>query len=162
MVAPSGLVSLIGGKWTTSRLMAEDTINQAAMVGELPARPSPTKNLRLHGWCETSDDKLKLAEYGTDAKELLALCENAGDKLLHPRLPYRIGQVHWAVRQEMARTVEDVLSRRLRALPLDTQAAIEMAPQVEQIMAAELGRDEDWKKQQVSNFCELAQHYLFK
>jgi glycerol-3-phosphate dehydrogenase len=162
VVAPSGLVSLIGGKWTTSRLMAEDTVNQAAMVGGLAARSSPTTTLRLHGWRETGDDKPELMEYGSDATELLALCENDGNKLLHLRLPYSTCQVIWAVRQEMARTLEDVLSRRLRALPLDARAAIEMAPQVAHIMATELGRDEDWKKQQVLKFSELARPYLFK
>lgn len=162
VIAPSGLVSLLGGKWTTSRLMAEDAVNQAAVVGGLAARLSPTKTLRLHGWRETSDDKPALAEYGSDAKELIALCESSGDKRLHQRLPYCAGQVVWAVRQEMARTVEDVLSRRLRALPLDAQAALEMAPQVARVMAAELRRDEDWEKQQVSVFWKLALHYLFQ
>jgi glycerol-3-phosphate dehydrogenase len=162
VVASSGLVSLIGGKWTTSRLMAEETVNQAAMVGGLAARSSPTTTLRLHGWRETGDDKPKLMEYGSDATELLALCENDGNKLLHLRMPYSTGQVIWAVRQEMARTLEDVLSRRLRALPLDARVAIEMAPQVAHIMATELGRDEDWKKQQVLKFSELARPYLFK
>ena len=160
VVAPSGLVSLIGGKWTTSRLMAEDTMNQVAAVGGLPARPSPTKTLRLHGWCETGNSEL--AEYGSDAGELLTTCKNVGNELLHPRLPYRVGQVYWAVRQEMARTVEDVLSRRLRALPLDAHAASEMAAPVAHIMAAELGRDQAWEEQQVTDFCKLAQNYLFK
>ncbi|HZF02168.1 MAG TPA: glycerol-3-phosphate dehydrogenase/oxidase [Methylomirabilota bacterium] len=158
VVAPSGLVSIIGGKWTTCRLMAEDTVNQAAAIGGLIAKPSPTKNLRLYGWREMSNSEL--AEYGSDAEELLALCKNVGNELLHPRLPYRVGQIHWAVRREMARTVEDVLSRRIRALPLDAKAAIEMAPQVARIMAAELGRDETWEKQQVSHFQELAKQYL--
>ena len=162
VVAPSGLVSLFGGKWTTSRLMAEDTVNHAAAVGGLAAQSSPTKTLRLHGWCEPDGSKPELAEYGTDAGELTALCQKMGDKLLHPRLPCRVGQVHWAVRQEMARTVEDVLSRRLRALVLDARAAIEMAPQVARIMAAELGRDAAWEKQQASDFQKLAQHYLFQ
>ena len=162
VAAPSGLVSLLGGKWTTSRLMAEDAVDQAAAVGGLATRMSPTRNLRLHGWREAGDGKPELAEYGSDAEELLAVCEIAAEQLLHPRLPYSAGQVLWAVRQEMARTVEDVLSRRLRALPLDAQAAIEMAPPVARLMAAELGRDEAWKKQQVSDFQKLALHYLFK
>jgi glycerol-3-phosphate dehydrogenase len=162
VIAPSGLVSIIGGKWTTSRLMAEDTVNQAAAVGGLEARLSPTKTLRLHGWREAADNKPELAEYGADAEELMAVCKMDGDTLLHPRLPCRVGQVHWAVRQEMARTVEDVLSRRLRALMLDARAAIEMAPQVAHILAAELGRDEGWEKQQVSDFRGLAGHYLFQ
>jgi glycerol-3-phosphate dehydrogenase len=162
VVALSGLVSLVGGKWTTSRLMAEDTVNQAARIGGLATRSSPTRTLRLHGWRKTDNDKPELAEYGSDAEELIALGETVGEKLLHPRLPYCVRQVHWAVRQEMARTVEDVLSRRLRALPLDAQAAMEMAPQVARILAVELGRDEDWERQQVSNFRKLALHYLFK
>jgi glycerol-3-phosphate dehydrogenase len=162
VVEPSGLVSLIGGKWTTSRLMAEDAMNQAAASGGLTERPSSTKTLRLHAWREPGDGDPLLAEYGADAEELLALCETAGDKPLHPRLPYCVGQVHWAVRQEMARTLEDVLSRRLRALVLDARAAIEIAPRVAHIMAAELGRDEDWEKQQVADFRALALHCLFK
>ncbi len=160
VITPSGLVSLIGGKWTTSRLMAEDTVNQAAVVGGLPARPSPTKTLRLHGWCEAGSGKPGLIEYGADAGELEAMCKDNGDKLLHSRLPCRAGQALWAVRHEMARTVEDVLSRRLRALMLDARAAVEMAPQVARIMATELGRDEAWEKQQVSDFSKLAMHYL--
>lgn len=159
VIAPSGLVSLLGGKWTTSRLMAEDTVNQAAVIGGLEARPSPTKTLRLHGWSDASGVKPELAEYGSDAEAVVAVSKQAGDKLLHPRLPYRVGQVHWAVRQEMARTVEDVLSRRLRALPLDARAVSEMAPEVAHILAAELGRDDAWKKSQVAAFQKLAQQY---
>ena len=162
MVASSGLVSLIGGKWTTSRLMAEDTVNHAAATGGLAPRLSLTKTLRLHGWREAGNDKPKLAEYGSDAGELLAICERTGDKTLHPHLSYCAGQVVWAVRREMARTIEDVLSRRLRALPLDARAAVEMAPQVAHIMALALGRDEDWEKQQMSNFRELALRHLLK
>jgi glycerol-3-phosphate dehydrogenase len=162
VVASSGLVSIIGGKWTTSRLMAEDTVNRVAMIGGLAARSSPTKTLRLHGWHEAGNDKPDLAEYGSDAGELLALCESAGDKPLHPHLPYRAGQVVWGVRREMARTIEDVLSRRLRALPLDARAAAEMAPRVAHIMALELGRNEDWEKQQVTNFQELALRHMLK
>lgn len=162
VVAPSGLVSLIGGKWTTSRLMAEDAVNHAADVGGLAARVSPTKTLRLHGWRDAGDGQPELAEYGSDAEALIALGEDVGGKPLHPRLPYCVSQVYWAARHEMARTVEDVLSRRLRALPLDAQAAIEMAPQVAHILAAELGHDEDWARRQVLEFRELALRYLFK
>jgi glycerol-3-phosphate dehydrogenase len=162
ITSPSGLVSLIGGKWTTSRLMAEETVNQAAIAGGLAARPSPTKKLRLHGWREAGDGQPELAEYGSEAEEIIALGEVVGDKPLHPRLPYCLGQVLWAVRREMARTVEDVLSRRLRALPLDAQAAMDMAPQVAHVLAAELGRDAGWEQQQVANFRELALHYLFQ
>lgn len=162
VVAPSGLVSLLGGKWTTCRLMAEDAVNHAAVVGGLAARVSPTKTLRLHGWRDAGDGSPELAEYGSDAERLIALGEAVGGKPLHPRLPYCASQVYWAARHEMARTVADVLSRRLRALPLDARAASEMAPQVARILAAELGRDENWERRQVLEFRELALHYLFQ
>jgi len=122
----------------------------------LPAPRSKTRALRLHGWREQAD--AEFATYGADADHVSALCQ--GDGRLHPRLPYRGGEIRWAVRHEMARTVEDVLSRRLRALLLDARAAIDMAPLVAKIMAEELGRDEAWQRQQVADFQALAKSYL--
>ena len=156
VVSASGLVSIIGGKWTTARQMAEDTIDRAVGIGGLPAKPSRTKDLRLHGWREKNDGEF--SAYGTDADAVAALCKH--DQPLHPRLSYRAGQVRWAVRHEMARTVEDVLSRRLRALLLDAKAAEDMAPAVAKIIAEELGRDEAWQKQQTGDFQALAKQYL--
>ena len=79
---------------------------------------------------------------------------------LHPRLPYRRGQVVWAARHEMARTVEDVLARRTRALLLDARAEIEAAPVVARLMAAELGRDGAWATAQVEAYTAIAQGYV--
>lgn len=163
IVTPSGLVSLIGGKWTTSRQMGEDAVNQAAKTGGLTEQPSSTKNLRLHGWCEPVHINPDLAEYGSDAEAVLAVAKSPGDnRPLHPRLPCSASQVIWAARNEMARTVEDVLSRRMRALLLDAQAASDMAAQTAQLLADELGRDKTWQEQQVRSFRDLAQCYLFK
>jgi glycerol-3-phosphate dehydrogenase len=81
-------------------------------------------------------------------------------QLLHPRLPYRAGQVIWAVREEMARTVEDVLSRRTRALLLNARASIEAADYVAGLMAGELGWDESRKQQQVQSYRSLASQYV--
>jgi glycerol-3-phosphate dehydrogenase len=160
IVSPSGLVNLIGGKWTTGRNMAEDTINHAAKIGGLTPPPSATKQLRLHGWCEPETCPPHLAVYGADAAALLAAGAGAGSQPLHPRLPCSAAQVVWAARHEMARTVEDVLSRRTRALLLDARAAAEMAPPVARLLARELGRDEAWETRQVLNFRELAGQYL--
>jgi glycerol-3-phosphate dehydrogenase len=162
VVSPSGLVTITGGKWTTYRQMAEDTVNRAAAFGSLPARPSPTHDLKLHGWEETIKREAIFSEYGADALALCALCESTADGTapLHPRLPYRMGQVRWAVRREMARTLEDTLSRRLRVLPVDAQASLEAATQVAGLMAAELGRDATWESQQVSKYRELVSGYL--
>jgi glycerol-3-phosphate dehydrogenase len=70
------------------------------------------------------------------------------------------GEVVWAVRHEMARTIEDFLSRRTRALVLDARASIEMASQVAELMAKELGRNKAWKDQQIGNYKKLAKGYL--
>jgi glycerol-3-phosphate dehydrogenase len=75
-------------------------------------------------------------------------------------LPYRTGEVVWAARHEAARSVEDVLARRTRALFLDARASIEAAPQVAALLATELQRDRAWPERQVSQFRELAEGYL--
>jgi glycerol-3-phosphate dehydrogenase len=79
---------------------------------------------------------------------------------LHPALPYCGAEVIWAARTEMARTVEDVLARRTRALFLNARAAIEMAPATARLLAAELGQDEKWEADQVHEFRTLAAGYV--
>jgi glycerol-3-phosphate dehydrogenase len=162
LVSKSGLVTITGGKWTTYRKMAEDTINQAAVVGELEERPPATAELKLHGWTAKVDVKDHLGVYGARASELQDLMrqEPALNKPVHPSLPYFGAEVVWTARHEMARTVEDVLSRRLRALLLDTRASIEAAPQVAALMAREMGRDEAWQEREIAAFTRLAESYL--
>lgn len=164
LVSGSGLVTVTGGKWTTYRKMAEDTVNVAAGVAGLPKRPSPTVDLPLHGRpaLEQADVPARLGAYGTEAVALLTLARvhPAGATPLHPRLELTPAEVIWAVREEMARTVEDVLARRTRALLLDARAAAECAPAVAGLMAAELGRDPRWQKDQVLAFRALAEGYL--
>jgi len=162
LVSPSGLTSVAGGKWTTYRQMGEDTVNLAARAAGLPTRPSRTGKLQLHGWTAEFDATSHWRVYGADRPRLLALLrENPGwNEPLHPRLPYCAGEVIWAVRHEMARTVEDTLSRRTRALMLDARASAQIAPKVAALMAGELGRDEQWIKEQVNAFQTLADGYL--
>lgn len=159
-VSRSGLVTITGGKWTTFRQMAEETIDRAAVVGGLPARPSVTRDLRLHGWCGNAEEPF--SNFGSDAPAVRECCRSIadGDAPLHPRLPYRLGEVLWAVRHEMARSLEDVLSRRLRALPLDARASLEIAPRVARLVALELGCDAAWEQGEVSKFSALAQGCL--
>ncbi|MGN6511403.1 MAG: glycerol-3-phosphate dehydrogenase C-terminal domain-containing protein, partial [Chitinophaga sp.] len=68
-------------------------------------------------------------------------------------------QVLWAVRTEMAHTVEDVLARRTRALFLDSEEALRIAPKVAAIMAQETGKDRQWEEEQVRSFHDLARTY---
>jgi len=159
---PSGLVTITGGKWTTYRKMAEDTIDEAAKIGKLDEQESVTENIRLHGWTKDSNNDNPFANYGSNAQELLKIADEREDwdQPIHSQLPYTPAEVVWAARNEMARTVEDVLARRTRALLLDARASIEMAEPVADLLAAELGRDEEWKKQQVSAYKELAKGYI--
>jgi glycerol-3-phosphate dehydrogenase len=149
-VAASGLITIAGGKWTTYRRMAEDTVNTAIARAELPDRPCVTGELAIHG----SD--------GSDATAIRDLVEkDAGlGETLHPRLFYIRAEIVRAARQELCMTVEDALSRRTRALLLDAQAAIESAPLVAELLARELGRDEAWQRGQVEEFGKLAANYL--
>lgn len=158
--SPSGLITITGGKWTTYRNMAADTVDRAIEVGSLPPRPCTTASLKLHGW-EKYPVEVPFDVYGSDApavKRLLA--EQPGwEEPLHPKLPYRTGEVVWAARHELARTVDDVLSRRTRALLLDAHASLEVAPKVAALLAAELGFDAAWQAAQMQEFAEIAQQY---
>jgi glycerol-3-phosphate dehydrogenase len=158
----SGLLTIVGGKWTTYRHMAEDCVNHAITLGELKDVPSTTHNLRIHGYKAEVDSLNSLDVYGSDADKILALAAadaRLGERL-HPALPYIAAEVIWGVREEMARTLDDMLSRRTRALFLNARAAIEMAPTVAQLMAQELGTDQAWIDGQLKEFRELAAKYL--
>jgi len=161
VVSDSGLVSVAGGKWTTYRRMAEDAIDRAAAVAGLEARPAVTEQLKIYGWREGPLLE-PWGDYGTDAENLQNLAAEHPTKaeLLHPRFPYRASQVIWAARREFARSVDDVLARRTRALFLDAAASMEMAPRVAQLMADELERDAEWQRKQVADFLALARGYL--
>jgi glycerol-3-phosphate dehydrogenase len=164
VVSPTGLVTITGGKWTTYRRMGEDCVNRVAQIGGFPSVPSRTSALPLHG--SSSEAEIfsppgHLAVYGTDRRKIaeLAASEPNLGKPLHERLPYLQAEVVWAAREEMARTVEDVLARRTRALLLDSSAAAEAAPLVAEILAAELHRDKTWQEHQVEAFRSVAKVY---
>jgi glycerol-3-phosphate dehydrogenase len=159
-----GLLSIAGGKWTTYRNMAEDCVDQAAMLASLPEQPSVTKELSIHGYHPNAETFGLLQAYGADAPfvENLIQSDAALGVQLHPDLPIRAAQVVWAVREELARTVEDVLARRTRALFLNARAAVMMAPRVAELMARELQRDRAWEQEQVSKFSQLARGYTVR
>jgi glycerol-3-phosphate dehydrogenase len=158
----SGLLTIVGGKWTTYRHMAEDCVDHAVTLGELPDVPSKTHDLKIHGYKQGVESLTALGVYGSDGDAILALAaadERLGQQL-HPALPYIAAEVVWAVREEMARTLDDVLSRRTRALFLNARAAMEMAPAVARLMAQELGAGQDWIEQQLRQFNDEAGKYL--
>lgn len=163
LISPSGLLTLTGGKWTTYRKMAEDTVDQAEQMAGLRQRPCITENLPLHGskGGTAGSESAHLGVYGSDARYIQSLGRQhpAWESPLHAALPYIGAEVIWAVRAEMARTVEDVLARRTRALFLNARAAAEMAPAVAELMAQERGWDDAEKARHVQAFVETAQGY---
>ncbi|HSG48620.1 MAG TPA: FAD-dependent oxidoreductase, partial [Longimicrobiales bacterium] len=161
-VSDSGLLTIAGGKWTTYRKMAEDTVDVAQTLGDLEIRPCVTRTLNIQGFHRHADKFGRLAPYGSDAPAVQDLMESEphGGEALHPRLEVTPGEVTWFVREEMARTVDDVLARRSRALLVDARAAREAAPAVAGILARELGRDAGWAEAQVAEFQALADGYV--
>ena len=158
-VSTSGLVSILGGKWTTYRKMSEDLINTAQSVGGLPERACISHSLPIHGYDYNSDWSNPLHVYGTDIEKILKL-DDAGNDSLSNQLHLTKNQISWAVREEMAMTVEDVLARRSRALFLNAEATLALAPKVAQIIAEEAGHDQEWIDQQLKEFNAIAQNYL--
>jgi glycerol-3-phosphate dehydrogenase len=161
-ISRAGLVTIAGGKWTTYRRMAEDCVNHAATLAGLDEQPCTTRDLRIHGYHPSAPTFGAYADYGEDAVALAGLVEGRPDldAVLDPEAPIRAAQVFWAVRHEMALTVDDVLARRTRLLSLNARAAIAMAPAVARIMAAELGRTDAWQCEQVAEFTTIAERYL--
>ncbi|HAF78068.1 MAG TPA: FAD-dependent oxidoreductase [Maribacter sp.] len=162
IVSESGLISVIGGKWTTYRRMAQDTIDKAMKLGKLPHIKCKTKELKIHGACNHVDRSHPLHIYGSDREniESLILVSPELRQRIHPNLQYTRAEVVWAIRNEMARTVEDILARRVRILFLDARAAIEAAPTVAKILAKELNKSDEWKQKEIVDFNMVAMHYV--
>lgn len=164
LVADSGLITITGGKWTTYRRMAEDVIDHAEMIGGIGVRQCVTHDLKIHGADLVLDKHHALAVYGSDAEQIQALMQDvpgAAEKI-HPRLDLTVAEVLWHVRNEMARTVGDVLARRSRSLLLDAQASMSAALKVAEIMAPELGWDKATQDHQVERFQKLAAGYILE
>ena len=160
----TGLLTIAGGKWTTYRNMAEDCVNQAATLARLPDQPCATRTLHVHGYHAHAEKFGDLEVYGSDALAIQDLIRAHPELAarLHPHLPYVAAEVVWAVRVEMARRLEDVLARRLRALFLNAQAAVDMAPRVAELMAAELNWDAARQSSELAAFLLMSETYFCK
>ncbi len=166
--SPSDLLTITGGKWTTVRKMSEDCVDRVVTIVGKQVRQCQTGKMPIHGWATKSILEKQTHDsrryYGSDLP-LVRQMEQDQPRLaesLHDSLAVRQSDVEWAVGMEMARTVEDVLARRTRALFLDSRAAIEIALKTAELMRPMLGRDVNWVQQQVTQFHETAKHYLPK
>ena len=164
IVSQTGLITITGGKWTTYRKMAEEIIDKAITKGKLTPKPCKTQHLAIHGNKTTTDldRENHLYVYGTDIPKILQLQQDETEltEKLHPDYEFTMAEVAWAVRYEMARTVDDVLARRIRLLFLDARAAIQSAEKTARLIAKELGRDENWIINEISDFTTISNGFL--
>jgi glycerol-3-phosphate dehydrogenase len=181
MVSDDGLVTVTGGKLTTYRRMAADTVD--TVLGAPPRRlprlgrrradipACPTARLTLAGGegggrppepAAATAGSLGLDDatfahlagrHGSETGEVLALCGDRPElaQRVHPSLPYIEAEVVWAAREEMATSVTDVLARRTRAMILDRHAALVAAPRVADLLARELGFDHEERARQIAD-----------
>jgi glycerol-3-phosphate dehydrogenase len=158
-VAPSNVVTVTGGKLTTYRRMAADAVDEIVKLVGRGGR-SRTKRLALHGadgWDKPGFPRELAERYGADARAVVELqqSEPALARPLIDQLPYSRAEVVYAARAEMARTVDDVLSRRTRARLLARDASAAAAEDVAELMAAELGWTADERARQVAAYRAL-------
>ncbi|HEU4632457.1 MAG TPA: glycerol-3-phosphate dehydrogenase/oxidase [Flavisolibacter sp.] len=162
MVSPSNLFTILGGKWTTYRKMGEDMMDRVEKELQWEHQKTVTAQMHIHGYAEKVNWSDPLYFYGSDAEKIKQQMNGSTGQWISDSLKIHKTQVRWAVAHEMARTVEDVLSRRTRTLLLDASESIRIAPEVAQIMVAELGKNDQWAKDQVQEYTRLAREYILK
>jgi glycerol-3-phosphate dehydrogenase len=167
-----GVVTVTGGKLTTYRKMAQDTVDAVVrQLGESPrSRRCVTRNLSLRGATTKTRDPVAQANpharlvgrYGTEATDVLALADGQRD-LLDPviaGLPYTGAELRYAAREEMAQTLDDVLSRRTRAIIQQARPTMASALAAANLIAADMGWDDEEASEQANRFVESCQKDL--
>ncbi len=164
LVSNAGLVTVTGGKWTTYRRMAQDVVDTAIQHQLLTQASCRTESLPLHGASGLAPSQEHAGTpdsyYGSDLTTLKAL--PGADRMLVNASGLSEAHVRFAARFELARSAEDVLARRNRALFLDSEAAMLAAPEVARILAEELGHDPAWQQRTLQNLAVVAANYRLK
>lgn len=162
ITSSSGLITIAGGKWTTYRKMAQDVIDKAVKNSQIPWVSSSTEHLKLHGYAKNVDPLDPWSVYGSDAQLLHSLLKEdpSYEKPLHPTLPYLKAEIIWAIRHEMARTLDDLLSRRTRSLLLGAEISLEIAPTVVKWLGKELQKEKTWEERELHSYKKIAMHYF--
>lgn len=160
-LSESGLLTIIGGKWTTYRRMAEETINKAIKKGFIEKRKCITSDLKLVTLPNSnSHDRFHIYGDGVSLIEKMIKEEPDLGVPIDGRLPYSKAEIIWICRNEMPLTVEDILARRTRALFLNARASIDISAEVARIMATEDGFNIKWQKEQIESYKQLVKNYI--
>ena len=162
IVSDHDLITITGGKWTSYRRMAEDTVDKAIELGKIEKRKCVTRKLKVHGWRPNPNLADHMYVYGSDEPAIRAMIKEnpALGELISEKYGYTVAEVIWAIRNEMAQTVEDVLARRVRLLFVDAREAQNAARRVAEVMAEEMGKDKAWIDEQVESFTKVSNNYI--
>ena len=162
IVSDHDLITITGGKWTSYRRMAEDTVDKAIEMGKVEKRKCVTRKLKIHGWRPNPNLADHMYVYGSDEPSIRKMINEhpALGERLSEKYGYTVAEVLWAVREEMAQTVEDVLARRVRLLFVDAREAQNVARRVAEVMAEEMGKDKTWIDEQVESFVNVSNNYI--
>ena len=162
IVSDHDLITITGGKWTSYRRMAEDTVDKAIEMGKIEKRKCVTRKLKVHGWRPNPNLSDHMYVYGSDEPAIRAMIKEnpALGELISDKYGYTLAEVIWAIRKEMAQTVEDVLARRVRLLFVDAREAQKAARKVAEVMAEEMGKDKEWIDAQVESFTRVSNNYI--
>jgi glycerol-3-phosphate dehydrogenase len=160
-LSPSSLLTIIGGKWTTYRRMADETLNKAIKAGLLEKRKCVTSDLKLAG-APIGSSPRRFHIYGDRSVEIEKMISDNPllGQPINPGFPYTRAEISWICRNEMPLTLEDILARRTRALFLNASVSEEISAEVARIMAEEFGYDETWQKDQIESYHQLVKNYI--
>ena len=141
--------------------MGEELVDAAENRLKWNSIATKTKHLKIHGYTNDLNLENSLEYYGSDAEKILNLADQEEmHELLSTPLNIIKAQVVWAVRHEMARTVEDFLARRTRCQILNAEESVKMAPKVASIMANEMGYSKKWEVEQVTSYIKVTSNYI--
>ena len=159
-ISPSGLISVLGGKWTTYRKIAEDALDKAISINKLKKKKCKTERTKLFGFKRNVSWSDPMHVYGSLKKKVESLGGINDNKSLSNKFYISNNIIEWSIIHEMALTVEDILARRTRCVFLDSKESKRIAPIVAQKMADVLGEDDKWIDAELKKFNKLIKNYI--
>ena len=158
-ISPSGLISVLGGKWTTYRKISEDAIDTAISINKLKKKKCKTEKTKLFGYKKKVDFSDPMHVYGSLKKTVKSLGGINDNNSLSTKFYISNNIIEWSIIHEMALTLEDVLARRTRCVFLDSKESKLIAPDVVKKMADVLEKDQEWIDTELKNFNKLIKNY---